>query len=672
MKRPCVFLTGGDDIGWAIDEDLRLTRQALIDLVDFGDLSQCDVVHSMWWEGLMMIPREKLIGKRIICHVQNEPFHYLAVPAHRHAFSIVGMWVTRSSEGAHELNSLGISNCLIPYAISVDTFRRLPSDDKELVEFRRQWNIPNDAYLLGNFHRDTEGKGLRTPKLAKGPDLFFEILRGLRSKELEVHVILAGPRRHWLLKKLKDENFLFTYIGSPSLDDDIAVNSLPRSTLNILYNLMDLYVVSSRWEAGPHSILEAAAAKCKIVSTPVGLATDVLEPAAIFSSLGEAIRIIQKDMNEGFLNSTIEPHFNKVYRAHRPQSETPLFADLYQNIERIPVYRGPRELPESTSHHRQTKKTTPGKKVESGNFPLTIGFWHTFFKPPYGGGNQFMMALKDAFLERGINIRDNEISGDIDAYVVNSIHFDVDLFLKLVKDRPMKVVHRIDGPIHLVRGFDREKDELCFKLNSQFASSTVLQSAWTYQRIVEMGYSPVAPVVVHNAVDPNIFHARGRIPFETNRKIRLITTSWSGNPRKGGPVYRWIEDHLDWDRFEYTFVGNASEKFNRIKQIPPVPSEDVARILREHDIFITASRNDPCSNALIEAMTCGLPVLYFNSGGHPELAGLGGLPFNSEEEILPRLEELVDAYESFQRLITVSSFDVVTEKYLTLIREAIG
>ncbi len=233
------------------------------------------------------------------------------------------------------------------------------------------------------------------------------------------------------------------------------------------------------------------------------------------------------------------------------------------------------------------------------------------------------------------------------------------------------MIHRIDGPIHLIRGYDREKDELCFRLNEQFASATVLQSAWTYQRIVEMGYNPVSPVIIHNAVDSDIFHAGGRIPFERNRKIRLISTSWSNNPRKGGPTYRWLEERLDWDRFDYTFVGNVSESFRRIRHIPPVSSEELAAILRNHDIYIAASRNDPCSNALIEAMACGLPALYVNDGGHPELVGYGGLPFEDKEEILPQLERLVEYYETFQRLIAVSKMEEVAEKYLTLARELV-
>jgi len=308
---------------------------------------------------------------------------------------------------------------------------------------------------------------------------------------------------------------------------------------------------------------------------------------------------------------------------------------------------------------------------KSDDKTLTIGLWHNFFKPPYGGGNQFMMALRKGLNGLGVKTRENEITPEIDAYILNSVQFDVDLFLTYQRDHILNVIHRIDGPIYLIRGFDREKDELCFDLNNRFASATVLQSEWTYQRIIEMGYHPVKPVIIHNAVDGDIFHPQGRVPFDRDRKVRLISTSWSNNPRKGGPVYKWIDEHLDWERFEYSFVGNVSEDFRRIRRIPPVPSEDLAEMLRAHDIFITASRNDPCSNALIEALACGLPALYMNDGGHPELVEMGGLPFTREEEILGQLDALVENYETFQNLIAVPSLESVAEKYLAVAEEIV-
>jgi glycosyltransferase involved in cell wall biosynthesis len=47
-------------------------------------------------------------------------------------------------------------------------------------------------------------------------------------------------------------------------------------------------------------------------------------------------------------------------------------------------------------------------------------------------------------------------------------------------------------------------------------------------------------------------------------------------------------------------------------------------IYRAADIYVTTKHNDPCPNAVIEALACGLPVVYANSGGVSELVGAAG------------------------------------------------
>ncbi len=672
MKLPKVFLTGGDRAGWALDQDLKLTTQALEGLVELTDLDHCEVVHSVWWEPLLTLPPLTLEGKSIVCHMSGEPFRYLSLPRHRHAASLVDCWIAQTSQAARQCRAIALPHVRIPYTTDVATFRPLPADHDSLVALRRRWNIPNDRYLIGNFHRDSAGFDVTVPKKDKGPDIFIEIVGALHRRGCPVHVVLAGPRRHWVRSRLDQLGVPYTFIGQVLERDDYQVNLLPHETLNEIYNLLDLCLISSRSEGGPRSLLEAAAARRKILSTPVGLAEDVLDPSCLYTSPVEAAAMVEQDIKTNVLAGAIEKHYRQVMAHHRPETVSSLFPTLYANLTRQTRKAGPSV--KTADSEAQSPPHTPSLirralSVLSRN-RFRVCLWHRFFAPPYGGGNQFMLALRKALERRGIAVVENQLRADIDVYLLNSIHFDVDRFLDFSRHRRLRAVHRIDGPIHLIRGFDREKDELCFDLNSQFASATVLQSTWTYQRIAEMQYQPVKPVIIRNAVDPDIFHANGRVPFERGRKIRLIATSWSNNARKGGPVYKWLEQHLDWDRFEFTFVGNSSEQFERIRSMPAVPSEQLANILRQHDIYLAASQNDPCSNALVEALACGLPVLYRNDGGHPELVGHGGLPFNEQEEMISQLDVIASNYDMFQRLIVVPTMDEVADKYLALLKEA--
>ena len=657
---------------WALDEDLELIRRSIEPFVEFTDLETCEVVHSIWWEALLNAPPKLFAGKRVICNFSNRPFHYMKHPNFSRAQNLVGHWIVRTKEAECELQSVRINCSTIPYIVNTDVFQLLPQNDPNLLELRQTWNIPQDCYLIGNFHRDTEGADLCSPKLQKGPDIFVEILKALSLRGHRIHALLAGPRRYWIRRNLKKLGIPFTFVGE-ALDhaDDIGVNILPRTTLNLLYNLLDLCLITSRWEGGPHSAMEASASRCKVISTRVGLAEELLEPECVYSTAPQAVDMIEQDILTSSLNTTIVPQYQRILEYHQPNSVAPKFRALYEEVGSLPAYSyQPSDLRQTLQCKTRHFKRLMLKKIATrfSRSPFTVGVWHNFFPPPYGGGNQFMMALCKAMKQQGIQVLENQIHHGIDAYILNSVHFDLMRFQEEHKKSHLKIIHRIDGPIYLYRGSDQKLDQKCFELNQELAAATVLQSSWTYQRIVDMGYKLVNPVIIHNAVDPDIFHRQGRIPFDRTRKIRLISTSWSWNARKGGPIYKWIEEHLDWDRFEYTFVGNASEQFERIHHIQPVPSEKLADILRQHDIYITASQNDPCSNALIEALSCGLPALYLQSGGHPELVGHGGLSFQAHDEIFSQLDTLVENYEMFQHLITVPTLDNIAQKYVMLLQ----
>ena len=146
------------------------------------DLQSCEVVHSAWWYALIGLPLERLVGKRIICHVPGEPFRYFALPEHRRAMEIVGRWITPTSRACRQMQSIGIESSLIPYLVDVETFRPLSPDNTGLVELVEEWKIPTDTYLIGSFQRDTEGSDLRRPKLVKGPDVLLEILWHSRAR----------------------------------------------------------------------------------------------------------------------------------------------------------------------------------------------------------------------------------------------------------------------------------------------------------------------------------------------------------------------------------------------------------------------------------------------------------------------------------------------------------
>jgi glycosyltransferase involved in cell wall biosynthesis len=292
-----------------------------------------------------------------------------------------------------------------------------------------------------------------------------------------------------------------------------------------------------------------------------------------------------------------------------------------------------------------------------------LAFFFAFAPAPYGGGNQFLRALWSECTRRGYRLENNCISPVTRACLYNSFNFDFDRLRRFARPS-CRMVHRVDGPVSIYRGRDDGSDRRIAGINQELADVTIFQSRYSLDRHAALGLRFTAPRVIHNAADPGIFHAEGREGFARGRKIRLISTSWSDNPNKGAPVYKWLEDRLDWDRFEYTFVGRSAVAFDRIRVVPPQPSRELADLLRRHDIFITASLHESCSNALIEAMSCGLPALYADSGGNTELAGDAGFPFRDREEILPLLDRLVRDLDEHRARLSPPSLTAVTDAYL--------
>ena len=292
-----------------------------------------------------------------------------------------------------------------------------------------------------------------------------------------------------------------------------------------------------------------------------------------------------------------------------------------------------------------------------------ISIFHQFAPPPDGGGHQFLRALVRCLQERDWRVENNAISRTTRACVFNSFNFDA-MRLRWLRRSGCRMVHRLDGPLATYRGFDDGTDRHTWNLNCEFAQVTIFQSNFSLVQHRALGFEAANPRVIVNAADPLIFHARGRLPFNPTRKIRLVSTSWSANRNKGADVYAWLDEHLDWNRFEYTFIGRLPLQPRHIQVEPPAPSEKVAELLRASDIYITASRNDPCSNSLIEALSCGLPALCLNSGGHPELMGTGGETFKEPAEIPGLLQQLAADYTGYQARIRPPDIQDVATAYL--------
>lgn len=679
-----VHLTGGEGAGWALDQDFDNTREALLrleNIVELVGLEDADVIHTVWDQALDRIDSRQVEGKTVVCHICTNVFKMLESASYISRSQKVSFWVTQTGEANKAAQNLKWPSFFVPYAFNTEIFKAQDSNGESRNVERMHLGIMPHEFVIGNFMRDSLGADLNQPKPEKGADVFLEVVSQLKLKGFPVHILLAGPRRHWLRGQLVDRKIPFTFIGRVTAEDDIKVNILPLDKIASLYQIIDLCLITSRYEGGPRAVLEAAALRIPVLSTQVGLAIDVLHPSSLFSSIKQGVQKLETVIAKGYDPSLLEAQYNSVIDTHSINAVSAQFAGMYAAISassRNKISLTRYSLAKEVTTQPQSKikqlvkrgiacirKKTPGIGVK-------ICLWHEFHKPPYGGGNQFMMALKKGLKELGVEVVSNQVDDSVDAHICNAVWFGPELLEKLSEGNKFKIIHRLDGLVHVARGLaDKSIDEKAYQFNKQYATATVMQSEWCLKQAIGMGYKPVNHVIIKNASDPKIFFPDKTVRYK-REKIRLIASSWSDNPMKGTGFYKGLENELDWTKFDFTFVGRTQESFKHIRIVPPLPSSRLAKILRQHDIYITASRNEACSNALIEALSCGLPTLFLNDSSNPEVVGWGGVPFDGESDMLSKLYELAEYIESHRGCIRSDSLQDVAMRYLLLAKEVIS
>lgn len=100
--------------------------------------------------------------------------------------------------------------------------------------------------------------------------------------------------------------------------------------------------------------------------------------------------------------------------------------------------------------------------------------------------------------------------------------------------------------------------------------------------------------------------------------------------------------------------------------------EQAPQIFGSADAYFITKHNDPCPNVVLEAMACGLPILYAASGGVPELVGEAGVslavpetydesPAPSAEAIADSMAKIIqqrDVFSALARERAVQKFDI--------------
>ena len=270
---------------------------------------------------------------------------------------------------------------------------------------------------------------------------------------------------------------------------------------------------------------------------------------------------------------------------------------------------------------------------------------------PWGGGNQFLRSLSSELSAMGHRVS-NRPEPTTQAVLLNAHNMGANKFLRPKQIAQLKqtgkmtflgrwlperlyssgarrgpvLIHRVDGVAELVRGRRTVADDIQPAVNL-LTDYTIFQTEYCRTSFAEhCRISPVNWNVINNAVDPTVFFPDPDVVWDGGT-LRLIAVSWSSNQRKG---FATLAEVSRLPGVELTFAGNWCPDINpaNVKIAGVLNSPELAALMRSNHAMIHAAWNEPCSNAIVEAMACGLPIIYRDSGGSCELAGEYGTPLS--------------------------------------------
>ena len=298
---------------------------------------------------------------------------------------------------------------------------------------------------------------------------------------------------------------------------------------------------------------------------------------------------------------------------------------------------------------------------------MRVGLLYKTVNKPYGGVNTFFDNFKK-YAQRTNEINVMQDLKDVEIILTVGHRYGPDRKLKkpflmnasrgraiynplglFTGKGSKKVVFRVDGLRKIYAQKTTEADETLID-NLYLADSVVFQSRFSQECFdrLEISY-PDRNCIIYNGSNTDIFYPSKTVP-DFSESIILITSSWSTNLKKG---FETIARFSKLKGVIVLHVGRWPDEVasKEVRMLGTIGQKEVGQALRKGHFFLFPSELEACPNAVLEALACGLPVLYHNSGGTPELCSEGrfGMPIPSDTLDQEALGSFLDAAVNRQR-----------------------
>lgn len=244
-----------------------------------------------------------------------------------------------------------------------------------------------------------------------------------------------------------------------------------------------------------------------------------------------------------------------------------------------------------------------------------------------GGPSTFMINLKEYLLKVGYPFID-EIRNYKNA---DAVFFPISFNSKILdffKKNGFPIIQRLDGVYYpskhglkyIYLNWEIKKDYL------KYSNFIIFQSKYSrtecFTMLGEIDKSKYR--IVYNGTDKTVFCPVNK-KFDTGKIIFAATGSFR-NKDMIEPVVRALDLLAKRYNIEFRLIGPILNtevknytKRHYIKCLGGMNKREISRQLQETDILIHCQLNPACPNSVIEAISCGIPVVGFDTGAMKEI-----------------------------------------------------